>query len=141
MFVMNATDARKDWSLVVDQVVREKPTFIKRTRDLMVLSNLSLFESMLTPYTFTAQEYTEKDGSITLSLNEIDLIENGKTEDEVKLSMARAIQEYAEDYYNNFALWSAAPNRKSHIPYVLKALILEDAKKIGDLIKCQAGKN
>lgn len=40
MLAMNSTDVRKDWSRVVDSVVRDKPTIIKRTRDRMWLSNL-----------------------------------------------------------------------------------------------------
>ena len=34
MYVMNATDARREWSLVVDRAVRERPQFIKRTRTI-----------------------------------------------------------------------------------------------------------
>lgn len=141
MFTLNATDVRRDWSLVIDDVVREKPKFIKRTRDYMILSDLNLFENILTVYKFTAQKFIEDDGSVTLSLNEIDLIENASTEAEAKLALAQAILQYAQDYYNEFQLWSTAPNRKSHIPYVLKALIIDDAQKIGDSIQCQPGKS
>ena len=141
MFTINATDVRRDWSLVIDDVVRKKPKFIKRTRDYMILSDLNLFENILGVYEFTAQRFTEDNGSVTLSLNEIVLIENAPTESEAKLELAQAILEYAQDYYNEFDLWSAAPNRKSHIPYVLKALIIDNAQKIGDSIQCQPGKN
>ena len=141
MFTVNATDVRRDWSLVIDDVVRQKPKFIKRTRDYMILSDLNLFENILAIYEFTAQEFIEDDGSITLSLNEIDLIENASTEQDAKLSLAQAILQYAQDYYNEFQLWSAAPNRKSHIPYVLKAIIIDDIQKIGDSIQCQRGKS
>jgi hypothetical protein len=141
MLTVNATDVRRDWSLVIDDVVRKRPKFIKRTRDYMILSDLNLFENILVVYKFTAQSFIEDDGSITLSLNEIDLIENASTETEAKLALAQAILQYAQDYYNEFQLWSTAPNRKNHIPYVLKALIIDDAHKIGDSIQCQRGKN
>lgn len=141
MFAVNATDVRHDWSLVIDEVVRKKPKFIKRTRDYMILSDLNLFESILAVYKFTAQEFAEDDGSVTLSLNEIDLAENAPTEAEARLALAQAILQYAQDYYNEFQQWSAAPNRKSHIPYVLKALIMDDALKIGDSVQCQPGKS
>lgn len=141
MLVMNATDVRNDWSTVTETVIREKPAFIKRTRDHMVLMNITMLESLLTPYTFTAQSFVETDGSITLSLDQIDLIENGKTEAEAKQELAKAIIDYAEDYYNQFSVWNAAPNRKAHFPYVLKSLILNDPKEIGELIQCQAGKS
>lgn len=141
MITLNATDVRNDWSSVVDTVVREKPQFIKRTRDCMFLSNIKLMETLLTAYTFTAEKFIEDDGSITLSLDQIDLVENAETEAEAILLLAQAIIDYSEDYYNNYNLYSVAPNRKSHIPYVFKSLILDDVHKIGELIQCHNGKN
>ncbi len=141
MLTINATDVRKNWSEVADTVIRTRPQFIKRTRDYMLLSNISFFEDILVAYSFTAERFVEEDGSVTLSLNEIDLIENAPTEDEAKNMLASAIYEYATDFYNEFNLWSSAPNRKPHIPYVFKALILDDIKKIKECISCQAGKN
>ena len=137
---ISATDARRDWSQVFDSVVRDKPQFIRRTRDNVLMANLNFFKDILDVYIFTAQKYIEEDNSITLSLNEIDLLENGATENEAKLKLAADILEYAEEFYNEFNYWSGAPNRKKHIPYVLKALILQDINKIGDLIQCQSGK-
>lgn len=141
MLTLNATDVRRDWSAVMECAIREKPQFIKRTRDYMVLADLELFEDLLSAYQYTADRFTEEDGTVTLSLNELDLAENAQTEAEARQLLGRSILDYAEDFYNEFALWSASPNRKTHIPYVLKALIIDDAGKIGDLISCQAGKN
>ena len=77
MLTLNATDVRKDWSMVIDSVVREKPKFIRRTRDYMMLADLAFLKLLLEPYTFTAKKFLEDDGTITLELNEIDLVENG----------------------------------------------------------------
>ncbi len=141
MITMNATDVRRDWSLIIDNAVREKPQFFKRTRDYMMLSDISFLEELLTAYTFTAAKIIEEDGSVTLSLNEIDLIENAPTEEEAKLKLAKEIFEYSVDYYEEFNYWNSSPNRKAHVPYVFKALVLNDINKIGDLIECQNGKN
>ena len=141
MFTINATDVRNDWSAVVDSVIREKPKFIKRTRDYMFLSDIKVIENLLSAYTFTAEEFLEDDGSVTLSLNEIDLVENGRDKQEAVFNLAKGILEYAEIFYDDFEDWSSAPNRKPHIPYVFKALILNDAEKIGGLIVCRPGKN
>ncbi len=141
MYTVNATDARKHWSEIIDGVVRVKPTFIKRTRDCVVLANEELFVEVLSAYTFSAIRHDEDDGSVTLSLREIDLVDNAPTESEAKLMLAKDILDYATDYYNDFAYWSSAPNRKSHIPYVLRAIMLGDIDKIGECISCQAGKN
>lgn len=141
MFVRNATDVRKEWSSVLDAVIREKPQFIRRTRDYLFLTDVKLLDSLLSLYAFTADEYRESNGSVTLSLNELDLVENGADEADAKLKLARAILDYAEDFYGEFDLWSSAPNRKAHIPYVFKALLLNDAQKMGDLIQCRPGKS
>ena len=142
MFVMNATDVRKDWSSVTDSVVRNRPQFIKRTHDKMILASYALLENVLDAYKFSATKFVEDDGSVTLGLNEIDLIENADSESGAHLALSKSILEYAEDYFREFSLWSAAPNRKGHVPYILKALILDDPEKIGELITiCQDGKN
>ena len=142
MLAIKATDARKDWSGVIDGVIREKPTFIKRTRDRIWLSNLDTMAEILEAYHFTADCFIEDDNSVTLSLNEIDLVENSKTKEEAKILLGRSIMEYAEEYYTNYALYSKAPNRKSHIPYVFKALITDDAQKLGEsIVICQNGKS
>ena len=139
MIMINATDVRKEWSTIVDSVIRERPTFIKRTHDYMMLSDIHFVERLLEAYQFTARKYEEDDGSVTLSLAEIDLVENGINEDEAKAKLSKSILEYAEDYYNEFSFYFSAPNRKHHLPYVIKSLILNDVNKIGALIKCRHG--
>ncbi|MCL2637603.1 MAG: hypothetical protein FWD48_04455 [Oscillospiraceae bacterium] len=136
---MNATDVRNEWSSVIDSVVREKPMFIKRTRDHMMLCNFEVIENILETYEFNAVEYIEDDGSVTLSLDEIDLVDNGKTKQEALLNLAKYILTYAEHYYEDFEYWYSAPNCRLHLPYVIKALSLNDVEKIGRLIKCRPG--
>lgn len=141
MLMEQATTVRKEWSAVCDSVIHEKPKFIKRTRDKMWFSSLETISDILQIYQFTALKYVEDDGSITLSLNEIDLVENGRDEQEARLNMGKAILEYALDYYNEYEIYSRSPNRKKHIPYIFKALILDNPEKIGDMLQCQDGKN
>ena len=141
MYTISSTDARKDWSSVFDTVVHDKPTFVTRTRDVIMLSNLETTEILLEAYTFTAEKYIEDNGSITLSLNEIDLISNAVTEETAKLELAKELMQYAEEYYKDFKIWSNAPNRKAHLPYVLRVILLDDATKIGAIIRCQPGRN
>jgi len=140
MLTINATDVRKNWSEVSESVIREKPRFIKKTRDYMMLSSTDFMIELLSGYTFSAKKYIEDDGSVTLSLNELNLVENAPTEDEAIHILSEAILEYSVDFYNDFTLWASAPNKKSEIPYVFKALFLDNATKIGECIKCQAGK-
>jgi hypothetical protein len=92
-------------------------------------------------YQFTADGFIEKDGSVTLSLRELDIADNAKTEKEARKEIGESILRYSEDFCSEYAIWSKAPNRKRHIPYVLKALIINDSEKIGDIIKLRNIKN
>ncbi len=141
MLTLSATDVRKEWSTVVDGVVHERPVLVKRTRDKIWLSDVETMAEILTAYQFTAERFVEDDQSITLSLNEIDLVENATTEMEARMILAQAIMEYAAEYYEHYAVYSKAPNRKAHIPYVFKALLTEDICILGESILCRDGKN
>ena len=138
MLELNATNVRNEWSTVVDSVIREKPVIFKRTRDRMILSDIGFFSELLTAYNFNVRLFTEDNGTITASLDEIDLVENGATENEVKIKLAQSILEYSEEYYNEFSFWSRG-DRKAHIPYVFKALILKDTDEIGRSFVCRHG--
>lgn len=139
MLARQATEVRKEWSAAIDEVIREKPMFIKRTRDTLILSDLKVLEAMLSAYQFSADRYTENDGSVTLALREIDLAANAACEEEVKKELAQSILEYAEDFYSNFSAWSSAPNRKAHIPYVFKALLIGNPDRLEVKVLCQGG--
>lgn len=138
---ISATDARKDWSQLIDTVVHDKPQIIRRTRDYVFITEIHMIENILSAYSFTADKYVEDDNSVTLSLNEMDLVANGITENDAKKNLAEEILDYAEEFYEDYHYWSKVPNRKKHIPYVFRALILSDIEKIGEEIRCQIGKN
>lgn len=141
MLMEQATAVRREWSAVCDSVIHEKPKFIKRTRDKMWFSNLDTMSEILQAYQFSAIKYWEDDGSVTLSLNEIDLIENGADERKARRKLGEAILEYSLEYYNEYEMYSHSPNRRKHIPYIFKALIIDDPEKIGDILQCQDGEN
>ena len=140
MDVISATDVRKNWSETLDLVVHQKPAFVKRTRDYVMMMNLALFKDILSDRHFTANLFTEPDGSITLSACHLDLVVNAKDMTEAKQSLASEILDYAEDYYQHFAIWSNSSNRKSHLVYVLKALSMS-TEEIAEDIVCRDGKN
>ena len=139
MISINVTDVQKEWSTVVDSAIQEKPKFVKRTQDCMMILGVRFMETMLDAYRFTAERYEEDNGSITLGLNEIDLVENGIDENDARMKLSASILEYAEDYYNDFSLYYSSSNRRHHLPYVIKSLILNDVVKIRELIECQNG--
>lgn len=74
MYTVSATDMRKNWSKNLDVVSRNKPLFIRRTRDDFVLSDLNTFKTILNAYLFK-----EDDNSYTISLDVLHLVENANT--------------------------------------------------------------
>ena len=140
MFAMSSSDVRKEWSSVIDSVVRRKPVFIKRTRDRMILCSDETMAQIVGDITFDAEQYTEEDGSVTLSLDTLDLAANGEDLQTAKAALALDIVEYAEEYYQEFELYSRAPNRRGHLPYVIKALIAKSPEELETAIVCRDGR-
>ena len=141
MLTMSATEVRKDWSRVLDSVTRRRPAFIKRTHDNVVLASTESLSAMLSYVRYETTIFQEDDGSITLSLDALDLVVNEKSLESAKKSLANDIEEYAEEYYANYESYSVSPNRRAHLPYVMKALIADSPQELEDAIDCHAGKN
>lgn len=137
---INATSVRKDWGAFIDSVVRNKPKFVKRSRDYIFVTGTEMLKDILREYKLTATVYDEKNNSVTIAIEEMDIAANGNTKEEALDNLIANLQEYADEYYEEFEYWYSAPNRKSHLPYVLKILLLNDTKEISEMIKCQAGK-
>lgn len=132
----NATYVRKNWSQIITDTLYDKPQFFKRKNDTLIILDVKLLEELLIGYKFTAVKIIEQDFSCTLSLNEIDLVENAENEKDAKLNLAESILQYAKDYYDEFNFWSSSINRKKHIPYILLALAIKDISVISNLIEC-----
>mgnify|MGYP004692797889 FL=1 len=141
MLTMSATEVRKDWSRVLDSVTRRRPAFIKRTHDNVVLASTESLSAMLSYVRYETTIFQEDDGSITLSLDALDLVVNEKSLESAKKSLANDIEEYAEEYYANYESYSVSPNRRAHLPYVMKALIADSPKELEDAIEYHVGKN
>ena len=110
-------------------VAADKPVFIENSND-----------KFLEPLKFNISFFEEEDGSFTGTLEELDLIENTPSKEDCLLSLIEAMKDYAHDFYNEFALWSSAPNRKSHIPYVLKILSSSNNQLMENIV-CRNGKS
>ena len=138
MKIISATNARQHFSEFIDEIVRERPVIIKRNRDLIMSFALQDISSLLEHYRFTVNEFIEDDNSITLSLNEFDLVVNEPDRDHALDSMTKEIKEYAEEYYQNFRLYLNSPNRRTELPYVLKVLSSKSIDEVKGSIKYHA---
>ncbi len=140
-YTINASDVRKDWGRFIDDTVRVKPQFVKRSRDEIVTLSMDVFKDLLSAYPLTAQIFEEDNGSITVALDQIDLIANGENSMCALEQLADDLIEYSEDFYKDFSYWSLASNRKKHIPYILNVMSQDSAEDVRGLILCQHGKN
>lgn len=139
MFVMEADEVRKNWRAVLDTVCRDKPVFVRRGRDTALLMDTAAAARLVADLRFSAAAYRESNGSVTLSLDDIDLAVNEKTLAAAKKALAAAIADYAQDYYDDFAACSRAPNRRAHLPYVFKAWCACSQEELADAIVCHEG--
>ena len=139
MFAISSSDVRKDWSSIMDLAIREKPVFIKRTRDYMMLATIDTISELVSDLKFVVNIYHENDGSVTLYLNELDIVVNSNDISSAKSNLVKDIIEYAEEYYKDFARYSNSPNRRSHLPYVIKALTAKSPKELENALTCPNG--
>ena len=140
MQALNATDVRRNWSCECDKV-RIRPSFIRRTHDNMFLSSADNMLNILSNVIYLYDIYKEDDDSYTVSLVDLDLAENGKSKDVALSAIASAIYDYAEEYYDNYELYSKATNRQYHLPYITKALLLGSEDRIREELICRNGEN
>ena len=138
----SSTDIRKNFSMAIDKAVHDRPQFIQRTRDHAVLLGEDFLNAVLANIKFTCNIQHEEDKTIILTNNQIsDIIASGKTLDEAKSDMAAQLYDYALEYYTEFGLYSRTPNRKDHVPYVIKLLMTNDLTEIEGMLVCRNGKN
>ena len=141
MQAIHSSDARRDWSSVMDLAVHQKPVFIQRTRDKMMLSSVDLIARLVANVRFEAVCHAEPDGSVTLALRDLDLAVNAPDLKAAKAALARDLADYAEEYYQEFERYSNAPNRRDHMPYVFKVLTAKDLAEVEAAIVCPDGES
>lgn len=141
MLAINSSEVRKDWSGVLDTVTRRGPVLVKRNRDHMVLCSDVTMAQIVAGVTIVVDQLAEEDGSVTLSAEALDIVVNGPDLETARASLVTDLIEYAEEYFQEFQLYSQAPNRQGHLPYVMKALTAKSPKELEDAVVCRVGKN
>lgn len=141
MLIINATDVRKDFGRYIDKIVRSKPIFVKRSRDYFMGISIEMAKELVRDVVFSVDEYIEEDGSVTLSLNEFDIVVNEKNKVAAMDSLIKDLREYALEYYENMEFWASDINRKKQMKKILKVLLISDDKEIKESFVFQVGKN
>lgn len=139
---LNATTARQEFSQMLDRAVFDRPQFIEHAKDHIMVLGTDMLGLALASNVVHAHVQEEDDSSFVASAQEIEgLIATGESEEAAMTNLAQELSEYANEYYAEFGLYSRSPNRKAHLPYVLRALSLGTPSKVREMVVCQAGKN
>ncbi|MCZ8522598.1 MULTISPECIES: hypothetical protein [Paenibacillus] len=132
--ILNATEVRANFGGFIDTVVREKPQFVKRNRDVITSLSVDHLKLLLSAYELTF-EYEIEDGKYLGSIEQIeDLISEADTLEEMKLDLAQQLIEYSQIFYDAFEEHMAAPNRKTHAPYILRVLLYDNVSEVAELL-------
>ncbi|HHW02499.1 MAG TPA: exoribonuclease R [Thermoanaerobacterales bacterium] len=131
------TEARNDFSRVFNMVFNERePAVIRRNRDQEVLMlRKDLLKDMLSAYVLDVDLLPENDCSFTVSIDILELAANGSTQEEALNELIQDLKIYAQDYMERSQLFLNAPNRKHHLPYLLRILLCDSDEEIKSLLK------
>ncbi|SKC89472.1 hypothetical protein [Maledivibacter halophilus] len=141
MIAINATDMRKNFGGYIDEIVRTKPIFVKRSRDYFMGISIEMAIELVKDVTFIVNKYIEEDNSVTLALEDFDLIVNEEDEEKAIDSLVKDLREYSIEYYQDIEFWSSDLNRKKQMKSILKVLLIEDDNKLKESFICQVGKS
>lgn len=120
---INSTEVRKDFSSTIDRVIYCKPQFVQRTHNRMVMIEEGELNSLLSNLTIPVKFIKEDDGSFIATNSVIeDVFSAGATKETAMSELCKDLIEYAQDYYDDYDLYSKTPNRKKHAPYVMRIL-------------------
>lgn len=136
MLAVNSTDVRKDFGRYIDEIVRNRPIFIKRSRDYFMGISIDMAKELVKDVVFTADKYIEGDGSITLSLHDFDIAVNEENEDLAVDSLINDLREYALEYYEDIEFWRSDINRRKQLKKILKVLLTDNNEELKESIVC-----
>lgn len=134
---LNLTDARKNFSSLYDQVsIAFRPTIIKRKKHEQVLVlRVDLQKMLLSHFSLKPEIIAEDDGSVTLSLDQLEIYVNSFSLEEAIDALVCDLKFYAQDYIERSQLFLHAPNRQSHFPYLLRVLLCNDDEEVRNLLE------
>jgi len=133
--ILSSTYVRKNWSDFIDSVVRKKPQFIKRNRDLLSVLSIDHLEMLLDSYKLNISLEREASGLYRGNLKQLDISISGNNVSEVLNGIVEELKLYSQQYMDNFIVNIHSKNTKDHFPYILKLLTCINKKEdIKDLL-------
>lgn len=130
------TDARRDFTALYNRVyTNAMPAIVKRhSNEEIVLLKKDLQELILQPFNFKPQFIEEDDGSLTIALDELDLVVNGDDRETAIVDLINEVKLYAEEYQQRIQVFLNAPNRRVHLPYLMRIWLCHSDNDIRALL-------
>lgn len=136
--VVTVTQARQGMSRFVDTVMHEKPAiFVKRgQREGFWAIAREPFLDLLRAYRFTMEYEVGDDGRYYGSIEQIpDIVGEGDSLNDLRMSLAEYLIEYSKGYADAWKLFSNAPNRRGHFPFIMHVLTQKSVEDVAALIE------
>lgn len=140
MLAINATEVRKDWGNYIDTIVRDKPIFVKRSRDYFACMDIDTLKSLVSNIKFNAEYEYDEDSKVVMFIDGFDCVVTGDDIDDAKAKLIEDLREYAQQYFEDAQTWNTDKKRAGQINELLKIVVCTDAELMEDLI-CQLSKN
>ncbi|MGB9859746.1 MAG: exoribonuclease R [Moorellaceae bacterium] len=137
------SEARRQFSALYDNIYNAlKPAIIRRGREEEVLLlRKDMLKSVLEKFTLKAEALEEDDGSTTLALDELDIAVNAENLEEALDELVEELKLYAQDYLDRAQLFLNAPNRRHHLPYVLRIALCNSDEEVKGLVEVVCRQN
>ena len=131
----NFSTARSNFKNVFDTVsIQQRPLIIHRHRDEVFLISRHLQKELLAGFTLTAEVLPEEDGSVTLAVDALEIAVNGVNREAAAQELIRELKLYAEEYLRRINLFVHAPNRRAHLPFVLRIMLADNDDEILQMV-------
>lgn len=140
MLAISATEVRKDWGSYIDTIVREKPIFVKRSRDYFACMDIDTLKSLVSNIKFNAEYEYDEDNKVVMFIDGYDAVVTGSDVNEAKRNLITDLKEYAQHYFEDAQTWNTDKKRAGQINELLKLSVSTDDELMEDLI-CQPTRN
>lgn len=130
------TDARRDFTALYNRVYADAmPTIVRRHSDEeIVLVKMEVQEAILQAYYFKPVIINETDGSISVALDELELVVNRDDREAAVLDLINEVKIYAQEYQQRMQVFLNAPNRRTHLPYLMRIWLCDSDDDIRNLL-------
>lgn len=137
------SEARRQFSALYDSIYNSlKPVVIRRGRqEEVLLLRKDMLKSLLEKFSLKAVAFEEEDGSVTLALDELDVAVNAPSLEEAVSDLVQELKIYARDYLDRAQLFLNAPNRRHHLPYILRVALCNSDEEVKGLVEVVCRQN